>query len=581
MSGRKETPPVPGLRPAGEDTAWDRLEDQEPQCGFGTLGICCRNCRMGPCRIDPFGDGPREGVCGATAEVIAARNLLRMIAAGAAAHSDHGRDVARLLLLTAQGKAGGFTIKDEKKLLALAAELKVETKGKDSASIARETAERLLAEFGRQEGELAFIQRAPEKRRKLWRESGFTPRGVDREIVEVMHRTHMGVDNDARNLLRQGIRTALADGWGGSMIATEASDILFRLPEPVRSRVNLGVLKSDEVNIVVHGHEPSLSDLLVDAARDPEIVKLAREKGAAGINLAGICCTANEILMRRGIPIAGNFLQQELAICTGAVELMLVDVQCILPSLGQLVQCYHTKLVSTSPKARFPGAEHVEFDERRGSEIARTILRMAIDNYPRRKQEKVAIPSDACTGLVAGFTPENIFRLLAGKNRSTYAPLNEAITSGRIRGIAALVGCNNPKIPHDRGHTEMAKELIRHDILVVSTGCAAIGMAKAGLLQPEAAAEFGGRGLQEVCEAVGVPPVLHLGSFVDCSRLLVTLCNILKEGGLGEDFSDLPVAAAAPEWMSEKAVSIGFYVVGSGIFTVLNPSLHVLGSNVL
>lgn len=561
----------------GSPTAWSRIEEQEPQCGFGTLGLCCRNCRMGPCRIDPFGEGPQEGVCGATADIIAARNLVRMIASGAAAHSDHGRDITHTLLMTARGKTRGYSVKDEEKLRCIARELGIETEKKDPRRIAEETAERLLAEFGRQEGKIPFTARAPEKRQKIWEEAGVTPRGIDREIVEIMHRTHIGVDNDAWNLIKQGIRASLGDGWGGSMIATELSDVLFKLPEPVRSMVNLGVLKEDEVNLVVHGHEPTLSEIIVDAARDPELIKLAEEKGAKGINLAGICCTANEILMRHGIPIAGNFLQQELAICTGAVELMLVDVQCIMPALGNLCQCYHTKFVSTSSKARFPFAEHIEFREEDAIATAKNIVRMAIENFPNRKKSAVSIP-DKTMDLIAGFTPENIYRILGGRYRSSYRPLNDAIISGRIRGAVGLVGCNNAKIPHDRGHVEMAKELLRHDVLIVATGCSAIGMAKSGLLQPEASFKYAGQGLREVCNVVGIPPVIHLGSCVDCSRILITLSNMVKEGGLGEDISDLPVAGAAPEWMSEKAVSIGFYVVASGVFTVLNPAFPILGA---
>ncbi len=563
---------------SGFETAWHRSEEQEPQCGFGTLGLCCKNCQMGPCRIDPFGDGPQKGICGATADVIAARNLIRMIASGAAAHSDHGRDIVHTLLIASRGKSAGYTIKDPEKLKVIATEIGIEVEGKEINQIAREVGEKLLSEFGRQHGELLFTGRAPEKRKKVWREGGFMPRGIDREIVEIMHRTHIGVDNDARNLIKQGIRASLGDGWGGSMIATELSDVLFALPQPIRSQVNLGVLEEDEVNIVVHGHEPTLSDIIVDAARDPELLKLAEEKGAKGISLAGICCTANEILMRHGIPIAGNFLQQELAISTGAVELMLVDVQCIMPALGSLTQCFHTKLVSTSPKAKFPNAEHVEFNEEEALPIAKKIVRMAVENFTNRKKEKVSIPGNEVTDLVAGFTPENAYCFLGGKYRASYRPLNDAIISGRLRGAAGLVGCNNPKYPHDQGHVAMAKELLRHDVLIVSTGCSAIGMAKAGLLQPESALRYAGEGLKEVCEAVGIPPVLHLGSCVDCSRILITLSNIVKEGGLGEDISDLPVAGASPEWMSEKAVAIGFYVVSSGVYTVLNPAFPVEGA---
>jgi carbon-monoxide dehydrogenase catalytic subunit len=554
----------------GYETAWERLEAQSPQCGYGELGLCCRHCTMGPCRIDPFGDtGPKKGVCGATADTIVARGLLRMIAAGAAAHSDHGRDIAHTLLLTAQGKAGSYEIKDEAKLGALAAEYEIPTEGRTKEEIALDLARAVYAEFGNQEGPIRFTRRAPAKRVELWQKLGVDPRGIDREIVESMHRTHIGVDNDPVNLILHGLRTSISDGWGGSMVATELSDVLFGTPKPVRSLSNLGVLKEDEVNIVIHGHEPTLSEMLVAATQDPEMIDLAKQQGAAGINVAGMCCTGNEVLMRHGIPIAGNFLQQELAIITGSVEAMIVDVQCIFPALPELASCFHTQIISTSPKAKFPGATHIEFHEEHAYDIAKTIIRQAVENYPNRNRAKVNIPDDQ-TECMAGFSVEAIVGALGG----TLDPLLDAIKSGAIQGIVGVVGCNNPRIRHDYGHVTLVKELIAHDVLVVNTGCNAIACAKAGLLQPEAA-ELAGPGLKAVCQALGVPPVLHMGSCVDISRILVACAAIAN--ALGVDISDLPVAGAAPEWMSEKAVSIGAYVVSSGIYTVLGVAPPVLG----
>lgn len=553
----------------GIETAWDRYEQQLPQCGFGLLGICCRNCNMGPCRIEPFGDGPTEGICGATADTIAARNLLRMIAAGAAAHSDHGRDIVTTLYETASGETQGYEIKDEGKLRALAVEFGIPEEGRSKEDVARDLAREAMEEFGMVKGTLHFLNRAPEKRRQLWERVGISPRGIDREIVEVMHRTHMGVDNDYVNLTLHGVRTALSDGWGGSMFATEFSDVLFGTPEPVKGESNLGVLKEDDVNIVVHGHEPVLSDMIVQVAKEEGMLAAAREKGASSINVCGMCCTGNEMLMRHGVPVAGNFLQQELAVVTGAVEAMVVDVQCIMPALTQVAKCYHTKLISTSPKARFPEMDHVPFSERTALDTARKIVMMAVDNFPNRKKDLVQIPDEKME-YMAGFSVEAIIKALGG----SLDPLLGAIKSGQIKGIAAIVGCNNPKIPHDYGHLTLTRELIKNDVLVVQTGCAAIACAKAGLLLPEAA-EQAGPGLSAVCKAIGIPPVLHMGSCVDISRILVTAAAIAN--ALGVDMSDLPAAGAAPEWMSEKAVSIGSYVVGSGIFTVLGTVPPVLG----
>ncbi|MBN2123606.1 MAG: anaerobic carbon-monoxide dehydrogenase catalytic subunit, partial [Deltaproteobacteria bacterium] len=526
----------------GIETAWDRLEKQLPQCGYGELGLCCRHCNMGPCRIDPFDDtGPKKGVCGATADTLVARGLLRMIAAGAAAHSDHGRDIAHTLLLTAQGKGGGYEIKDETKLKTLAAEYGIRTEDRSKEQIALDLAHAVYAEFGNQEGPIRFTRRAPDKRVQLWEKAGIDPRGVDREIVESMHRTHIGVDHDYVHICLHGLRTSISDGWGGSMIATELSDVLFGTPEPIQSEANLGVLKKDEVNIIVHGHEPTLSEMIVAAAQDSALAALAKEQGARGISVSGMCCTGNEIIMRHGVPIAGNFLQQELAIITGAVEAMIVDVQCIMPALADLAGCYHTKIISTSPKAKFPGAIHMEFHEERAYEIAKEIVRTAVENFPSRNPDRVNIPEER-TACVVGFSVEAIVKALGG----TLDPLLDAIKSGAIRGIAGIVGCNNPKIRHDYGHLTLVEELIRNDVLVVNTGCNAIACAKAGLMLPEAA-EKTGEGLKGVCRALKVPPVLHMGSCVDISRILVACAAIAN--ALGVDISDLPVAGAAPEWM--------------------------------
>ncbi|MBN1350137.1 anaerobic carbon-monoxide dehydrogenase catalytic subunit [candidate division KSB1 bacterium] len=559
------------------ETTWSRSEQQKPRCAFGEQGLCCHNCYMGPCRINPKGTNRQKGVCGATAEVIVARNFARMIAGGAAAHSDHGREVAKTLLFAAQNSDAGYTIKDISKLNKVAKDFGIATEGRNKEEIALKLAEKALAAFGQQSGEIDFIKRAPEPRQALWRQHDVVPRGVDREIVEMMHRTTMGVDHDYKNIMLHGARTALADGWGGSMIATELQDILFGTPSPLRGKVNLGVLSETEVNIIVHGHEPVLSEMLVLATQDPELINLAKSQGAAGINLAGICCTANEVLLRHGYPIAGNILQQELAIATGAVEAMIVDVQCIMPSLPELCKCYHSQLVTTSKKGKIPNAKHYDFSEEEALQTAKEIVRNAILNFPNRGS--IDIPKEKMD-LIAGFSHEAIVYMLGGKFRGSYTPLNDNIINGRIKGVVGVVGCCNPKVTHDQAHVSLVEELIANDILVVQTGCSAIACGKAGFLTPESAHKYAGKGLAEVCQAVGMPPVLHSGSCVDNSRILMALSEMVRVGGLGKDISELPVAGAAPEWMSEKAISIGQYFVASGVFTVFGIGLPVEGSPV-
>ncbi len=569
----------------GCSTVFDRAENMKP-CPIGAEGSCCKNCAMGPCRVPinkskeetPEDHNKRKGVCGATAETISARNFARMVAAGTAAHGDHGRRVTELFMAVAEGKAPGYSIKDEQKLLQLALELGVKVGDRPNNEIAKDIAEILQKDFSRQEGELNFIKRAPLKRQAVWRQNGVTPRGIDREVVETMHHTHMGVDQDYQNLIKQATRTALADGWGGSMIGTELQDVMFGTPSPVLSQINLGVLKEEDVNIIIHGHEPALAEILAVVSQDPVMIEYAKSKGAKGINLVGMCCTANEILMRHGIPIGGNFLQQELAIVTGAVEAMIVDVQCIMQGLTDVAQCYHTKIITTDERAHITGSTFIHFDELNAIEISKEILKMAIDNFPNR-HKNVRIPQ-VKTDMIAGFSHETITYLLGGLFRASYRPLNDNIINGRIRGVAGVVGCNNPRVTHDDVHVTLVKELIKNDVLVLQTGCSAMATAKAGLMLPEAS-KFAGEGLASVCETVGIPPVLHLGACVDNCRILTAATAMVKEGGLGDDISDLPVAGCAPEWMSEKAVAIGHYFVASGVYTIFGVTWPTVGSKEL
>jgi len=557
-------------RKNGIETVWDRLEKQQPQCGYCNLGTSCRICAMGPCRVDPFGDGPQKGVCGADADIIVARNLARMIAAGASSHSDHGRDILETLHIVGEGKTDVYKITDSEKLKRLAAEYNIPVDGKSNQQIAKDLAWEMMEDYGMRRERLPMGKRAPQARQDLWNKVGVYPRGIDRENVEMLHRTHMGVDNDWVNILLHGVRASLSDGWGGSMVATELSDTLFGTPTPKMSQMNLGVLKADQVNIILHGHNPMLSEVIAIAAQDMELVKLAEEKGAKGINLAGVCCTGNEILMRKGIPMAGNHLMQELVIMTGAVEAMVVDYQCIMPAVTETAKCFHTKVISTFDKAKFPGAEHITFDPSHGLEVGKQIVRTAVENFSKRVPNKVYIPVEPVQ-MMTGFSIEAILGALGG----TPQPLIDAIVNGQIRGAVGIVGCNNPKIKQDLGHTELTKRLIENDILVVVTGCTTVADGKAGLMVPEAA-DLAGPGLKAVCKALGIPPVLHLGSCVDNTRILVLAAALANT--LGVDISALPLAGAAPEWYSEKAVAIGAYVVGSGIFTVLGVAPPVFGS---
>ena len=579
----------------GAETIFDRALTMKA-CNIGAQGTCCKQCSQGPCRL-PLpkkgieGKDNRKGLCGATPETVAARNFVRMIAAGSAAHGDHSKGVVKVFLAAARQETADYKISDTEKLLQIAPDYGVATtqmvdgpdgtkipQERDIYEIAVEVGEAALKEWGKPEGELLYAKRAPQARYQLWKDLDEVPGGIDGEVVNCMHRTHMGCDQDYRNLMHQATRTALADGWGGSMIGTDLQDVLLGTPYPRQGEINLGVLKEDQVNIIVHGHEPLLSEMLVIASQEPEMQEYARQFGAKGILLAGMCCTANEILVRHGMPVAGNYLQQELAIVTGAVEAMVVDVQCIMENIANVAQCYHTKVITTDPRAMMESGDtlHVEFDEHHAMEDARRIVKMAVENFPNRKGE-IMVPS-AKEKMVAGFSYEAIQYHLGGTFRGSYTPLNDNIINGRIRGIAGVVGCNNARTVHDSAHLTVVRELLKNDVIVLTTGCNAMACGKAGLLTPEAAGVYAGPGLAEVCEAVGIPPVLHMGACVDNSRILMAATEVVKAGGLGKDISDLPAAGCAPEWMSEKAIAIGHYFVASGVYTVFGNLLPVNGA---
>jgi carbon-monoxide dehydrogenase catalytic subunit len=551
-------------RREGVETAFDRAADMKP-CPIGAESACCKHCFMGPCRIGSKAPYEKVGVCGADIDTIQARNFGRIVAAGTAAHTDHGMHILEVFRDVVRGKIKDYQIKDEAKLISLAQSLDIAVDGKEIKEIALELYEVLEKTYTQVEGEIPMVKRVPPKTLETWRKLGIVPRGAMREIMDMIHRTTMGVDQEYQNILKQASRTALVDGWGGSMVATEVSDILFGTPVPVEVDVNMGCLKEDEVNIIIHGHEPNLFESMVASVSDPALVGKATAVGAKGINLVGMCCSGAEMMVRHGIPHAGNFMSTEAVLVTGAVDAMGVDVQCIKQGLAKVADCYGTKLFTTNPIARMDGVEHIEFNDHEPRQCTDTIVENAIDRYKNRNKP-IEIPQIRNSG-VHGFSHEYINYMLGGTFRSSYTPLNDNVINGRIRGVAGVVGCTTPRAKQDWVHVELVKELIKNDVLVLQTGCSQISLAKAGLCTPEAA-KYAGDGLASVCDTVGMPPVLGMGSCVDNSRILIAASEMVKTGGLGETIADLPAAGAAPEWMSEKAIAIGQYFVASGVFTV-------------
>ena len=566
----------------GIDTVWDRYEAMTPQCSYGDTGLCCRNCLQGPCRINPFGDEPQRGICGSTADVMVARWLDRAIAAGTAAHSGHAKHLAHTMMKMAKGQAPDYTIKDPAKLRSVAVRLGLPVQGRDDREIARDVASAALADFGEKETPVQWAATVvTEGRVKALSKIGAVPKGIDHEVSEIMHRTLYGVDADAVNLLLAGIRCGVAD-LAGCYMGTDLADILFGTPTPVVSKANMGTLKADMVNIAAHGHNPVLSEMIVKVAADMKQEAIAA--GAKGVNVVGICCTGNELLERHAIPSCTHSVSQEMALLTGALDAIVVDYQCIMPSLVTVAECMGSKIITTMDICKITGAEHIEFTEEAAAEKAKEVVRAAIAVFNKRNGRPVDIP-DVESNVVAGFSAESIVAALAKVDaKDPLKPLVDNIKNGNIRGVCLFAGCNNVKVPQDRNFKMMAEKLLKENVLVVATGCGAGALMRHGFMDPANTGSLCGDGLKAVLTAIGeanglggpLPPVLHLGSCVDNSRavaIVVALANYL-----GVDTDKLPVVASAPEAVSEKAVSIGIYAVAAGLPTHVGVMLPVLGS---
>jgi len=570
----------------GEQTVFDRYAAQTPQCPFGLAGICCRICIQGPCRINPKRPGAEKGICGAHDYTIVARNVARYVAGGASCHSDHGRHAAVALLHTAEGKLPDYKITDETKLRRIAGRLGLEAEGKTAAELAKEVATEALRDYNDRMGEpCSWLDTTiTEGRRAKFKHCDIAPDGIDKAIVQLIHGTAMGMDADPVNIIFRALRTALAD-YTGMHIATDLTDVLFGTPEPVISEANLGVIKPEYVNLAIHGHNPILSELVVDAARrlDDE----AKAAGAAGINVVGVCCTGNELLMRQGVYLAANQSSQELAIMTGAIDAMLVDIQCIQPSIRAVAECYHTKIITTSDIVKIPGSYHFDFREEKAMETAEAMVRLAIAGYAERNPERIHIPEHKCT-VIAGWSLEAMIDLFAKVNpERPVSVLTDAILSGELRGVCLVAGCNNLKGSHDEGHLTIAKELAKNDVLVVATGCAAVAYAKAGLMSPQSVDQYAGPGLKAFLGRLaaagspefGLPLVFHMGSCVDNTRAEDLMTLMANE--LGVDTPKVPYVASAPEAMHEKAMSIGSGCVALGFPTHVGVMPHIEGSQLV
>lgn len=566
-------------------SSFERLAKQDPSCWFGEWGVCCRICYMGPCRITSarFNRGASRGVCGATADTIVARNLLRETVGGASSHSEHAFEIAETLKAVATGDVKGYEIKDREKLLSIASRLGIETAERTDKEIALDVAETTIADFSKvDELPMRWINAyAPSSSLKQWEKLGIMPSNSLNTIMNAMHRTSMGNDADVVNLMLADLKMGIIDGYSGLTPSTELSDVLFGTPEPVKSTASVGVIKEDYVNLAIHGHNPIIAEKVVEWAQKMD--GDARKLGAKGINLVGVCCSGNEVLMRHGVPMAANEMQAELAIATGALDAMVADFQCIWPVLGEVASCYHTKLITTMSYVRIPGAEHVDFSIEKADEAAKEIISKALEAYKKRDPSRVLL-SKSVEPVVGGFSYEAIAKLLGKINsEDPLKPLIDSIVKGDVYGVVGIVGCPNPKLRKQLYTERLIKQLLKNNVLVLVTGCIAHISAQEGFLNPDKVDEFEiGDKLRGVLKLLGetgglksLPPALHMGSCVDNSRIGVLVKEISDK--LHVDVSALPVVASAPELIAEKAVAIGTWALSIGLPLHTAPELHIEG----
>ncbi len=586
------------LRQQGIETVWDiqaaydtSLFGLKDRCGFGSHGLCCRNCNLGPCRLDSeelplhtrlAAPKVKRSSCGKTADNMVAGMFLQTVLRGTSSHLGHAIHMAKAFVAAAKGSEN-FPIKDEAKLYAVAKELGIDTDGMQMLDIAKEVGQKAMEDLvGQGEGPMNFaLALAPRNIDKLIKAGIVPQKGAAEAIVQGVHSTAQGMMSSTDHIIMSCLKFGIIDVLA-LYISTQLQDILLGVPTPKESSIGMDALDKDKVNILVHGHVPVLSEMVVHFANKLE--DMAKEAGAKGINVVGTCCTGTEVLMRLGIPMAGSTIMQELVVGTGLVDAVCVDVQCVYPSLSSITKGLHTRLITTMPELRMDNDTYIEFTPENAHESARQIVEEAIKAYKDRLSDRVFLPKAKGHKLMGGFSTEVMIDVLKKINaRQPLKPLVDLIVDGSIQGVAVLAGCLSSKIQTDMSFVTMAKELLKNNVLILATGCAATACARHGLLTGEAK-KYAGDSLRGVLETIGktsglngsIPPILHFGSCVDNSRCAVLASAIADY--LNTSIDKLPLVASATEHVVEKAAAIYMGVMALGITTHIGVTPKLGGS---
>lgn len=559
------------LEQLGVDTVFDRFDAQKPQCSFGLAGICCKFCNMGPCKITPKSP---KGVCGAGADLIVARNLLRSAAAGVAQHGAHAREILISMKAVAEGRLP-LPILGEKKLRAVCQAFGIGTRGQSSSRLLGKLADVLLADLSRAlpEDYKTIRALAPKERQEVWDKLDIVPISAYQEVFDAYHRTGVGTDGDYRSILKAFLRCGLAFCFTGVVASNIGTDVLFGTGHRATSKINVGALKKGYVNIAVHGHLPTLVSEIVRVGKLPEFIELAQKHGAKGIQFYGICCSCLAAMYRYEsvIPLS-NAVGAELVLGTGALDLWVADVQDVYPAIMDVARCFKTTVVTTSDSARLPGAEHYAYDYRHSNikdteKLARKIVTRAIESFAARRDVPVFIPAYEVTADV-GFTAENV-----GAQFDNFQKLYEALRDGRILGIVNMVGCSNPRVVYERATVDVADVLLANNVLILTNGCASFPLLKLGYCSKDGA-EKAGKSLRAFAQEYGVPPVWHVGECIDNTRSSGIFAGVAACAG--QAIKDMPYGFASPEWSNEKGLdaSLAFRLFGIDSYHCVEPPVQ-------
>ena len=566
------------LAKTGEETSHHRMVEQELKCGYGLAGVCCKLCSNGPCRVSKA--RPR-GVCGADADTIAARNFLRSVAAGSGCYIHVVENSAKRLLELARTTG---TIKGVKTLEELCRKLQIA--GKDPWELAEKAACAILSDLRRpQEEKMELTEKlAYGPRFQVWEKLGLLPGGAKDEIFNAVVKTSTNLNSDPADMLMQCLRLGISTGLYGLVLTNLLNDIIMGEPEIGFEPVGMQVIDPNCINIMMTGHQQSMYRSLVELLERPEITALAVQAGARGVKLVGCTCVGQDFQVRSRscgsvfCGHAGNNYTSEAVLMTGCVDLVVSEFNCTIPGIEPICSRLGVPMICLDDVAKKKNAEYLPYSDENKDEISCRIAAEAIVSYKKRTGGKGRVNPMAHHGFkeaITGVSEVSLKNALGG----SWQPLIDAIASGAVKGVAAVVGCSNLRAKgHDVLTVEMTRELIKRDILVLSAGCTCGGLENCGLMSREAAS-LAGDGLRKVCETIGIPPVLNFGPCLAIGRI-ETVSSELAEA-LGVDLPQLPVVVSAPQWLEEQALADGAFALALGFHLHLGLPPFVTGSPVI